>query len=513
LIDEVSSNQRESNDSGGGQIKLGICCMEKKLKSRPMRQILSYLEKAGIQIVKWNNETIQNKPIEEWPHVDVLIGFYSSGFPLQKAIAYVDKFKPKMINDLRMQSQLWDRSKIVKILQNLKIPVAKSFVVLRGADKERVEKGEDMTQEWIEQQAEKTRDIGEELAEELANPDPGKTMSGIKKVTSSESMTFDRDERPLVPPDQSPTTEQSELLFEDKEADIKEYDDYILIRGQKLKKPFLEKPLNAEDHAIYIHYSNSSPCGSGYSVLFRKTADKSSQFIPTSNHSALRTEGSYIYEEFLPTDGFDIKVYTVGEEYAHAEARKAPSIDGKVQRDLRTGKEVRYPVNLTNEEKEYARRISMAFKQEICGLDMLRTRNKTYVCDVNGFSFVKTSDKYYEDCANQILLIIFRKLGMGIDTNFPDNFSQASSSRLRPYRPDPRSDIKHKGWELRSIVAVFRHGDRTPKQKMKFKTQDRDFLKLFGFGTKAIKIKKPRELQKVLLLTIEKIQAILTRTT
>lgn len=64
----------------------------------------------------------------------------------------------------------------------------------------------------------------------------------------------------------------------------------------------------------------------------------------------------------MPTDGFDIKVYTVGEYYAHAEARKAPSIDGKVQRDAVTKKEVRYPVNLTNEEKEYARRISRAFK-------------------------------------------------------------------------------------------------------------------------------------------------------
>ncbi len=105
----------------------------------------------------------------------------------------------------------------------------------------------------------------------------------------------------------------------------------------------------------------------------------------------------------MPTDGFDIKVYTVGEEYAHAEARKAPSIDGKVQRDQKTGKEVRYPVNLTSEEKEYARRISKTFKQEICGFDMLRSGGKTYVCDVNGFSFVKTSDKYYEDCATQII--------------------------------------------------------------------------------------------------------------
>ena len=61
---------------------------------------------------------------------------------------------------------------------------------------------------------------------------------------------------------------------------------------------------------------------------------------------------------------------------------------------------MRYPVNLTSEEKEYARRISKTFKQEICGFDMLRSGGKTYVCDVNGFSFVKTSDKYYEDCAN-----------------------------------------------------------------------------------------------------------------
>ena len=48
--------------------------------------------------------------------------------------------------------------------------------------------------------------------------------------------------------------------------------------------------------------------------------------------------------------------------YAHAEARKSPVVDGRVLRTAE-GKEVRYPVLLSPQEKEIARIITLAFGQ------------------------------------------------------------------------------------------------------------------------------------------------------
>ena len=74
----------------------------------------------------------------------------------------------------------------------------------------------------------------------------------------------------------------------------------------------------------------------------------------------------------------------------------------------------------------------------------------------------------------------------------PETASQHSS---KPYRP---VQIKQKKEELRSVVAIFRHGDRTPKQKMKMVINDEKILAFFKGKLKNIKLKQPRELQKIL---------------
>ena len=54
----------------------------------------------------------------------------------------------------------------------------------------------------------------------------------------------------------------------------------------------------------------------------------------------------------------------MGPEYAHAEARKSPSLDGKVERDSQ-GKEIRYPVILNQYEKELANKVCKLFKVKV----------------------------------------------------------------------------------------------------------------------------------------------------
>lgn len=266
--------------------------------------------------------------------------------------------------------------------------------------------------------------------------------------------------------------------YPDQELDyFIEQEDFVEVHGKRFLKPFVEKPVNGDDHRIMIYYPSSA--GGGMKELFRKVGNRSSEFHPDVRR--VRREGSYIYEEFMPTGGTDVKVYTVGPGYAHAEARKSPVVDGVVMRNP-DGKEVRYPVLLTPTEKQMARDVCNAFRQMVCGFDLLRCDGRSYVCDVNGWSFVKNSYKYYDDAA-----CILRKI-------FLDAKAPHLSSTIPPTLPwksepvQPTEGLTRQGSgiigtfgqseELRCVIVVIRHGDRTPKQKVKLKVTEEKLLNL-----------------------------------
>jgi inositol hexakisphosphate/diphosphoinositol-pentakisphosphate kinase len=154
-----------------------------------------------------------------------------------------------------------------------------------------------------------------------------------------------------------------------------EHVDTLEVNGVTIHKPFVEKPISAENHHIHVYYPSS--VGGGSQRLFRKVGaytyahicpslqvkNRSSEY---SKESAVRKDGSYIYEQFVASEGIDIKVYAVGPFYAHAEARKSPALDGKVDRNSH-GKEIRYPVILTAKEKEIAHSIVTMFG--VCGVN------------------------------------------------------------------------------------------------------------------------------------------------
>ncbi|PON95879.1 Histidine phosphatase superfamily [Trema orientale] len=434
LDSDSSILERKMEEEEGGfgkKITIGVCVMEKKVKSgpemfsAPMKQILDRIQAFGeFEIIHFGDKVILEDPIESWPICDCLIAFYSSGYPLEKAEAYAALRKPFLVNELEPQHLLHDRRKVYERLEMFGIPVPRYALVNR------------------------------------------------------------------------------EVPYQELDYFVEE-EDYVEVHNNRFWKPFVEKPVDGDNHCIMIYYPSSA--GGGMKELFRKVGNRSSEFHPEVRR--VRREGSYIYEEFMPTGGTDVKVYTVGSEYAHAEARKSPVVDGVVMRNP-DGKEVRYPVLLTPMEKQMSREVCMAFRQSVCGFDLLRCEGRSYVCDVNGWSFVKNSYKYYDDAA-----CVLRKM-------FLDAKAPHLSSVIPPTLPwkinepsQPSEGLTRQGSgiigtfgqseDLRCVIAIIRHGDRTPKQKVKLKVTEEKLLNLMlkyngGRPRSETKLKSAVQLQDLL---------------
>ena len=294
-------------------IKLGICAMPKKVNSKPMKNILDNFEKfEEFKIIIFTEDIIFKQEIENWPIVDSLIIFFSDGFPYTKALKYINLRKPFLVNDFEIQKVFWNREKVLRMLEEENIPIPSHIIIDRGDEinNEKENNSRDLNTSYEKEEKVKTYKM--EINELIKNENK---MNNVRKKTSVQNiekevikMENEKKEKinkklgmnKNITDNINIKNKNNSIEKSDENDELIEFDDHIEYKGKKLYKPFVEKPFNGDDHDIYIYYPTN--LGGGQKRLFRKTKEYSSLYFPNLNK--IRRDKSYIYEEFLPSDGF-----------------------------------------------------------------------------------------------------------------------------------------------------------------------------------------------------------------
>jgi inositol hexakisphosphate/diphosphoinositol-pentakisphosphate kinase len=110
-----------------------------------MRGIVASLRaRDAFEVLLFPESVIINSPVEDWPLCDYLLCFESKGFPLEKganlprrsrssttntAVKYVELRRPVTINDVARQTDLLNRDMVIKQLEAAGVRTSRSFVI------------------------------------------------------------------------------------------------------------------------------------------------------------------------------------------------------------------------------------------------------------------------------------------------------------------------------------------------------------------------------------------------
>lgn len=157
--------------------------------------------------------------MKAWPACDFFISFFSKGFPLRKAMEYVKLRSPFCVNEVDLQTVLWDRRPVLEILEQIGVQTPRRLVM--------------------------DRDGGPRLDPFVREKLKLRGVSIVENRTMPEFEVIDQDT--------------------------------VRIGDQIMVKPFVEKPVSGEDHNIHIYYHSST--GGGARRLFRKVMPPAYIFI------------------------------------------------------------------------------------------------------------------------------------------------------------------------------------------------------------------------------------------
>eukprot|EP00002_Diphylleia_rotans_P036426 TRINITY_DN8012_c0_g1_i2.p1 TRINITY_DN8012_c0_g1~~TRINITY_DN8012_c0_g1_i2.p1 ORF type:complete len:629 (-),score=88.01 TRINITY_DN8012_c0_g1_i2:1219-3105(-) len=237
--------------------------------------------------------------------------------------------------------------------------------------------------------------------------------------------------------------------------DLVEGDDFIEVRGVRLDKPFIEKPIECSADQECLLYLPSSYGGGAV-----KISPKDQKAVHLPNHHNIRKDIPYIYEAFLPSakSSYSVKVYGVA-----SFSEKRGSVF-KFSLETSGGDQSHQVHNRHHEDERHLytklfKALKTPFEVHIC-----RHGDTLYVLDI----LEDGSETGLKEQARSLLNTALENISITTEISFPlvPEMPLTVQTQDADKEVGDMKEISTIPNRLRIVIA--RHGQRTPKRKIKF---------------------------------------------